>query len=238
MKTVLRNRRSNAVKLSGWNDHRLSLPQNIHRECIQDAGKKMDVRLIRDINKLWQPVYPGLARQVAEHCPRKPLRILEVGCFSGGTGLELLKIFPRSSLTVALELAELSQTFFGDWRIEAADRSRIEVVSTPLVPLALADSSFDLIVCRGVFFFLDGQAKLLSEMHRVLAAGGACFAGGGFGSHTPQAVIDPIADESRRLNYALGKTVVSPQKFRAMLDRNSIRADILKDSGLWAVMKK
>jgi len=198
----------------------------------------MDVRLIRDINKLWLPVYPGLARQAAGHAPRQPRRMLEVGCFSGGTGLELLKIFPDSRFTVALELPELVQTFFEDWRIEAADRARIHITTTPLVPLALPDNAFDFIFCRGVFFFLDEKAELLAELFRVCAPGGAVFAGGGFGSHTPQTVIDPIADESRRLNYALGKTVISPVEFRAMLHRNSVTADIIEEGGLWAVMKK
>ena len=197
----------------------------------------MDMKIIRAINLLWQEVYPGLARQAAEHCQKPPRNMLEVGCFSGGTGLELLKIFPHSRLTVALELPELAQTFFEDWQLEAAERSRIEIISTPLVPLALPDTSFDLIVCRGVFFFLDAQGKLLSEMYRVLAPGGACFAGGGFGSHTPQTVIDPIADESRRLNYALGKKLIAPQDFEALLRGNDIRAGIIHDGGLWAIMK-
>jgi hypothetical protein len=51
-------------------------------------------------------------------------------------------------------------------------------------------------------------------------------------------VIDPIADESRRLNYELGKRVVSPQDFEALLRGNDIRSDIIHEGGLWAVMKK
>ena len=51
-------------------------------------------------------------------------------------------------------------------------------------------------------------------------------------------MIDPIADESRRLNYALGKTVVSPAEFQDMLDGNSLRAQIVQDGGLWAIIKK
>jgi SAM-dependent methyltransferase len=200
----------------------------------------MDRQIIRDINRLWLPVYPGLARQAADHCPQEPLRILEVGCFSGGTGLELLKLFPRSRLTVALELPELADTFFDDWCgwLAGLDAGRITIVSTPLVPLAIAEAAYDLVFCRGVFFFLDEKALLLGEMYRAAAPGGRVFAGGGFGSHTPQAVINPIADESRRLNYALGKAVVSPEQFRAMLAHNGLTADIVQDGGLWAAIKK
>ncbi len=139
--------------------------------------------------------------------------------FPAAQGLELLKLFPQSRLTVALELPELAETFFDDWRdgLESLDASRITIISTPLVPLAAAEAAYDLVFCRGVFFFLDEKGALLAELYRVVAPGGTVFAGGGFGSHTPQAVIDPIADESRRLNYALGKTVVSPEQFKAML---------------------
>jgi SAM-dependent methyltransferase len=200
----------------------------------------MDTAVIRAINRLWQPVYPGLARQVAEPCTQQPLRMLEFGCFSGGTGIELLKLFPQSRLTIALELPELIDTFFDDWRDELAelDASRMTLVSKPLAPLALIDSAYDLVFCRGVFFFLDDHGSLLAELYRVAAPGGIVFAGGGYGSHTPKAIIDPIADESRRLNYALGKTVVSPLQFRTMLDRNSIKGDIVEDGGLWTVMRK
>lgn len=209
-------------------------------ERAEKEGIQMDTTLIRDINKLWLPVYPGLARQAAEHCPQQLLRILEVGCFSGGTGLELLKLFPQSRLTVALELPELAETFFDDWRdgLGGLDAGRISIISTPLVPLAAAEAAYDLVFCRGVFFFLDDQGRLLAEMYRAAAPGGTVFAGGGFGSHTPQAVIEPIADESRRLNYALGKAVVSPEQFKAMLKHNCIMADIVQEGGLWAVMKK
>ena len=200
----------------------------------------MDTTLIRDINKLWLPVYPGLARQAAEHCPRQLLRILEVGCFSGGTGLELLKLFPQSRLTVALELPELAETFFDDWNsgLACPDADRITIMSTPLVPLAAAEAAYDLVFCRGVFFFLDEKGALLAELYRVVAPSGIVFAGGGFGSHTPKAAIDPIADESRRLNYALGKTVVAPQEFRALLRGNAVASEIIEEGGLWAVMKK
>jgi hypothetical protein len=75
-------------------------------------------------------------------------------------------------------------------------------------------------------------------MQRVLAPGGALFAGGGFGAYTPRKVINAIADESRRLNYALGKKLVTPRDFRALLHSNGVAAKIIEDGGLWAVMVK
>ena len=97
----------------------------------------MDTAVIRAINRLWLPVYPGLARQAAEQCLQQPSRMLEVGCFSGGTGLELLKMFPHSSLDIALEIPGLAETFYDDWPavLSGRDAGRITIVSTPLFPL-------------------------------------------------------------------------------------------------------
>ena len=198
----------------------------------------MNINLIRDINTLWLPVYPGLARQVADLCPATPRSILEVGCFSGGTGLELLKLFAHSRLTVVPGIPELAGSFYKDWPAATAQSARIAIHTSPLVPLGLTDNTFDLVFCRGVFFFLDAGGVLLAEMQRVLTSGGICFAGGGFGSHTPQAVIEPIADESRRLNYALGKKLVAPREFQELLRINALTADIIEDGGLWAAIQK
>ena len=149
----------------------------------------MDINIIRAINKLWLPVYPGIAKQIAGHCTRQPGQLLEAGCFSGGIGLTLLKQFPQSILTIALEMEELAATFSSDWQemldTQCADRCR--VVSTPLSPLTLTGQTFDLIICRGVFFFLDEKGTILSELFRLLSAGGMVFAGGGFGAYTTPA---------------------------------------------------
>ncbi len=85
----------------------------------------MDTAVIRAVNKLWFPVYPGIARQIAEYCTRQPGRILEAGCFSGGIGLMLLKQFPGSTLTIAPEIEELAATFSSDWADCLSDRPQI-----------------------------------------------------------------------------------------------------------------
>ena len=202
----------------------------------------MDLNIIRDINKLWLPVYQGIARQIAEHCFSQPEQILEVGCFSGGIGLSLLKEFPQSTLTIALETEELVSTFSTDWQ-ESIDKKcaeRCRIVSTPLAPLTIANQFFDLVICRGVFFFLDTNGTILSEMYRLLSPGGLIFAGGGFGSYTHPDIIKQLADESRRLNYALGRKVFSRQEFDRVLSNAGLagHAQVIKDGGLWAVIRK
>jgi hypothetical protein len=125
----------------------------------------MDSKLVREINRLWLPVYPGIATQVAESLDKAPLRILEVGAFSGGIGLSLLRMFPASSITIALEISELVRSFRSDWAemLGAAGKEKVRIVSTPLVPLDIPDGSHDLVICRGVFFFLDPSGTHLRD---------------------------------------------------------------------------
>jgi SAM-dependent methyltransferase len=202
----------------------------------------MDIDIIRAINKLWLPVYPGIAKQIAGHCTKQPWHILEAGCFSGGIGLMLLKHYPQSNLTIALEMEELVATFPLDWQemldTQCADRYR--VVSTPLSPISITGQTFDLIICRGVFFFLDEKGAILSELFRLLSPGGIVFAGGGFGTYTSPELIKQLADESRRLNYALGRKLFSRQEFELVLSKAVLaeQAEVIEEGGLWVVIKK
>jgi SAM-dependent methyltransferase len=202
----------------------------------------MDINTIRAINKLWLPVYPGIAKQIAVYCTKQLGHILEAGCFSGGIGLTLLKHYSQSILTIALEMEELAATFSSDWQEmldkQCADRYR--VVSTPLSPLTITGQTFDLIICRGVFFFLDEKGAILSELFRLLSPGGIVFAGGGFGTYTSPELIKQLADESRRLNYALGRKLFSRQEFEMALSKAGLaeQAEVIEDGGLWAVIRK
>lgn len=194
--------------------------------------------LVKDVNKLWIAVYETLARQVAESCRKPPERILEVGCFSGGVGLELLNIFPFSKLTIALDIPELAASFFTDWNIK--NNARLDIVETPLDRLNLGDESFDLVFCRGGFFFLDDKGTLLTNIYRILAPGGTAFFGGGYGEHTPDSIIAPIADESRVKNNELGRRFYAKEELMALLKKANLtkNSDIIESGGLWVRIRK
>lgn len=202
----------------------------------------MDTAIIRAVNKLWLPVYPGIARQIADHCASPPGRMLEFGCFSGGIGLTLLQQFPQSTLTVAPEIEELAATFSSDWAclLEQRAAARLRIVPGRLASLNEANTAFDLIMCRGLFFFLDAGGALLSELHRLLSPGGLVFAGGGYGVYTPPEIIDQLADESRRLNYALGRKFFSREEFaQAIADAGlAAQSRIIEEGGLWVSIQK
>lgn len=201
-----------------------------------NANYRKQPGLVRDVNRLWQSVYPTLARQVAEFCASPPGSILEVGCFSGGVGSELLRMFPEARLSVALDMPELADTFLEDWPHCSADR--LTIIRTGLERLDVPDKSFDLVFCRGAFFFFDDQASIVHELDRVRTAGGVAVFGGGYGSHTPDEIIAPIAEESRVKNNALGRRLYRVEDVRRLLERSSLAAHarICEDGGLWVAL--
>lgn len=194
--------------------------------------------LVRDINRLWMPVYAGLARQVAEACGSKPQRILELGCFSGGTGLALLDVFPEARLTIALDMPDLIATFQKDWK--CPDDRRIVLREISLDKLFLLNEKYDLVFCRGAFFFLDPEAKTIQEIFDRVDQDGTAFWGGGYGCYTPDAVIAEIGDESRVKNNALGRRLYSVQQLERLLQRSGLadRSEIIEQGGLWVRMRK
>jgi len=190
--------------------------------------------LVREVNRLWLPVYPYLARQVADSCVTEPISILEVGCFSGGAGCELLRVFPQAHLSVALDMPELVATFIDDW--PECDEARLTIIETSLANLNVP-AGYDLVFCRGAFFFFDETASILREFDRVRSEGGTAFFGGGYGCYTPDEVIAPIAEESRMKNDALGRRVYRVEELRRLISQPGLEhARICENGGLWVVL--
>ncbi len=204
--------------------------------CINNK-KSFDLDMIKDINRLWLPVCPGLARQAADVCVNRPKRVLELGCFSGGTGLELLKIFPEAERTIAMDMPELISSFQRGWCCTDENRVRLQEVS--LNKPSLLAEKYDLVFCRGAFFFLEPDAEIVREMLRLLAEGSPAFFGGGYGKYIPEQVIAEIADESRIKNNALGRKVYTVEEIREFLKRSGIadRSETIEEGDLWVLMR-
>jgi SAM-dependent methyltransferase len=203
---------------------------------------KDDPDLVREVNRLWDNVYPGLARQVAGWCRTAPRTIVEAGCFSGGTGIELLRMLPDARLTIACDMQALADSFTQDWpgMSDPAVSSRVEVLHTALDNIDLPEKSQDLAFCRGAFFFLDDAGTILKELYRLLSPGGTAVAGGGYGTHTPENVISAIAEDSREKNRRLGRIIVSVEKLKECVRQAGLTgaATVTEEGGLWAVLHK
>ena len=197
----------------------------------------MDPLLIEKINRLWEPIYPHLSRFALDLCGKNEGDVLELGPFSGGISREFLSISSEFRVVVA----DTSPELFDDLQEEINETpfaQRMMITSSPLSPLTFLDQSFDLVVCRGVFFFLN--PAILQEIYRVLRPGGCALVGGGYGPNTPQSLIEEIAEESKQLNLLLGKQWMTHEDLAKMIHEASLQedAEVSTEGGLWVILRK
>jgi SAM-dependent methyltransferase len=193
--------------------------------------KKMDTELISRLNELWQPIYPHLARWIAGYYPGKPTLTLELGPFSGGISRAFKGLFENVRAVCLMSEFKVAAT------IKKQFGSNVEIlVASPERPPLRA--SFDLVIYRGAFFFLTPQ--MIKETFRVLGPGGRALVGGGYGPQTPPEEIGKIAEESKRLNYQLGKKWISRGELEEMVREAEMKthSEILEGGGLWLLLKK
>ena len=163
--------------------------------------------------------------------------MLEVGPFAGGIARGLLSL----SSEFKVVLVDTSPELFDDLREEISETpfaQRMMITSSPHSPLIFLDKSFDLVVCRGAFFFLT--PVMLQEIYRVLRPGGCAIVGGGYGPVTPQTLIDEIAEESKQLNLLLGKQWMEQEDLTQMIQEASLQehTEISTEGGLWLIMRR
>ena len=191
----------------------------------------MDAKILTRLNTLWEPVYPHLARWIEPWIPGDGSHILEMGPFSGGIINALLTQRPTLEGLIALSDTNAAET------IQESFGPPCPVLLLPPAQLPLMPT-FDLAVCRGAFFFLTPQ--IIKESHRILKPGGYALLGGGYGPQTPHEIISPIADESRDLNYRLGKVRFSRDNLEEMVAESGLgnRSTIIEAGGLWLLISR
>jgi hypothetical protein len=81
---------------------------------------------------------------------------------------------------------------------------------------------------------------MIKEAFGVLGPGGRALMGGGYGPQTPPEEIGKIAEESKRLNYQLGKKWISRGDLEEMVKEAEMEphSEVLEDGGLWLLLKK
>ena len=194
--------------------------------------------LIEELNLLWEPVQPYLARQIEELYGRRDGQILEIGPFSGLIFALAQKKVGRSFLIAAFPQAAVRSCQQEVRKLRLEDRVRIIESDTSLV--GIADSSVDLTVFRGALFFPSLFQVEFGAITRTLRKGGIAFVGGGFGKYTPPEVIRQIGKRSEQLNLAMGKVRVTVESVREQVQSGNPEAEfeITTDGGLWVVMRK
>ncbi len=198
-----------------------------------------DLALIIEVNQLFEPFYPYVARQIAKAYDRKSGTALELGPYAPGISIELAKSFPGLEITVGDSTPGILE-YFRDRLRKAGMEKRIKVREIDKTHLPFPDGTFDLVYFRGALFFWEEQDKILREAHRVLKRDGVALLGGGFGAETPDELIDSLLEKSRKLNRRLKKKVLSEAELQDILKTAGLShcSSVDRRHGLWVACRR
>ncbi|MGA2318739.1 MAG: class I SAM-dependent methyltransferase [Thermodesulfobacteriota bacterium] len=197
----------------------------------------MDI-LIEELNLLWEPIRPYLARQVEELYGRRDGHVLEIGPFSG-----LIFSLAQKKVGQSFLIAAFPQAAVPLYRQEARKHGledRVRIIESDSSLIGIADESVDLAIFRGALFFPTLFRVDFGAIYRTLRTAGIAFVGGGFGKHTPSEVISQIGKRSEQLNTAMGRVRVTVESVQDQLRSSHLegKCEITTEGGLWVVMKK
>ncbi len=209
-------------------------PEGLRETDRSTGGRPLvrDEEVIRAINELWAPIYPYMAEHVLAAAGLRRGAALDLGPFAGGLAVELLARCEGLRTWLVDRFPGVPR-----WARERARgrgvAHRLGLVCAGLGGIPVRDGAFDLVTVRGAFFFLD--PALLREIRRVLRPGGFAWVGGGYGPRTPASAIVPIAQDSRRLNEAIGKRRLSARGLGALAQSAGLgrEARVVEEGGLW-----
>jgi hypothetical protein len=194
--------------------------------------------MIQEINRLWETVYPYLARHIQEEYKRKDGVILEIGPFCGVI-YTLMAQGVGSNFMIGVFPPEMTP-FFNDGVHKKGLAEKINVIETDQSLTGIENNSIDLIIFRGALFFPSLFRVDYQAVSRVMKSGGIAMIGGGFGKLTPPDVIRSIAERSKELNLKIGKIEVTAEQVKEDIKASKALVDcnIVHEGGLWVFLKK
>jgi hypothetical protein len=194
--------------------------------------------LIEELNVLWEPIRPYLARQIEEIYGRRDGHVLEIGPFSG-----LIFELVRVDIGRTFSIAAFPQATTPLFRSEAQKQGledRVAIIESDSSLSHVDDGSVDLAIFRGALFFPRLFQVDFRAIYRTLNTEGIAFIGGGFGKYTPPEVITRIGERSEQLNSAMGRVRVTVESVRDQLWSSALKekCEITTEGGLWVVLRK
>ncbi len=194
--------------------------------------------LIEELNLLWEPVRPYLARQIEERYRHRDGHILEMGPFSG-----LIFELVRLNVGRSFSIAAFPQATIPLYRSEARKQGmedRVRIIESDSSLSNIDEGNVDLAIFRGALFFPRLFQVDFRAIYRTLSTEGIAFIGGGFGKYTPPEVISRIGERSERLNSAMGRVRVTVESVRDQLRSSTLeeKCEITTEGGLWVVLRK
>lgn len=137
-----------------------------HSATLYDVG--VEFLFVGCADVMRRQVVPAVARLRATL--GRPLRVLDVGCGTGRTLLQLTRAMPDNMYSGV----DLSPFYVAEARRLLGDEERIELVQAAAEQLPFGEGEFDAVVSVFLFHELPRavRRRALGEMHRVLRPGG------------------------------------------------------------------
>jgi SAM-dependent methyltransferase len=200
--------------------------------------KSFNMNLIKEINLLWTPVYPYLAKQIEEVYGRKDGDILDIGPFCG-----LIFNFIENNIGNSFTIGTFPEgmgLFFLEEARKKGFEKMVRILETDPSLKGIENQKIDLAIFRGAFFFPSLFEVDFKAIDRVLKPKGVAFIGGGFGKFTPEEIIRKIGKRSRQLNLEIGKIEISENEILKNISKATLKAnfEIIKEGGLWVLLRK
>ena len=141
------------------------MSQNRNPQAEQMGDESMARNLAHQADAIW----PQERALFDRYGLSGPLRILDIGCGTGEITRRLATRYRQATL-LGIDILESNLALARRDSQEFGDRIRYQVGDA--FALALADASFDLVVCRHVSQAVPDFPKVLAELTRVLKPGG------------------------------------------------------------------
>jgi len=202
-------------------------------------GKKDSKRFLTIADTIFFPIYPVIAEQIVRNTGIHSGTALDVGSGPGhlSTALALASDCTVHALDCSPDMIEICQNRVS----EKGLTGRVVPTCGDVCEIPYGDSTFDLIISRGSWFFWEDLSKSLAEIYRVLRPGGKTYIGGGFGTAALKEQI-VAAMKERESDFEAGMkermTSRSPEVITSTLEKIGVDnySLINDDSGIWLMM--
>jgi hypothetical protein len=196
------------------------------------------LKMIKEIDRLWEPVYPYLTMQIQDIYKGQGGNILEIGPFCG-----VIFHLQRQAIGSSFLIATFPQGMGGFFQEEATRlklEDKVNIMETDSYLSGIKENTIDLAIFRGALFFPSLFHVEFSAIYRALKVNGVALIGGGFGRFTPPEVIQDIGERSRDLNLRIGKVEIGTDTIWQFIKASNVRGnfEVISKGGLWVKMEK
>jgi ubiquinone/menaquinone biosynthesis C-methylase UbiE len=212
----------------------LTRGESYERELLQAIEARL--RSPEDYARYQMLLAEPLVRRMRPYLPEGQVRILEVGCGTGGISVYLASQGYRVSAVDREQYDPEALRATRDY--SRAQGIALNVYLADAAELPFATGTFEAVVCSNVVEHLDDPQAALAEMHRVLVPGGVAFVDfplfrGPYGGHIEDAIKLPwfhllprawVEKELRRRGAEKDRTVfatlnrITNARFRRLLE--------------------